>query len=133
MLPKKHIVTLSDVQCYLWLLEKMHWKVSVKQVLCFMQRIWQVQQRRMLYLSLPIDSDTAYCIRYGNIMGFSLPNFLVYGQDPRKNSGKYGSKETCIFLYFTHCDVSCLLTQKRTHFCTRIIVLKITILREMFS
>ena len=74
-----------------------------------------------------------HCIRYGNIMGFSLPNFLVYGQDPRKNSGKYGSKETCIFLYFNHCDVSCLLTQKRTHFCTRIIVLKIAILREMFS
>ena len=73
-----------DVHCYLWLQEKMHWKMSVQQVCHFMLKILQVHRRRILYLSLPIDS-VGHSIRYGygNIKVFSEPNFAVYRQNPR--------------------------------------------------
>ena len=80
--------TTRDVHCYLWLQGKIHWKMSVQQVWCFMHRILQVQQRRMLYLNLRID-QVGHCIRYANIKFFVEANFTVYGQNPRTYTGKY--------------------------------------------
>ena len=74
----------------------------------------QVQQRRMMYLRLPIDS-VGHCIRYAIIKVFSELTFPVYGQNPRAYTGKYVSKKTRIFAYFTQYYVFHLLAQKLTH------------------
>ena len=78
--------------------------MSVQQVWRFMRRIFQIHWRRMLYLSLPIDS-VGHCIRYANVKVFSEPHFPVYGQNARTYTGKYVSEKTRIFTYFTQCDV----------------------------
>ena len=104
----------KDVHYYLWVQEKLHWKISVQEVWCFIHRILQVQRRRMLYLSLPIDS-VGHCIRYANIKVFCEPNIPVCGQNPRTYMGKYVSEKTHIFACFTQCDIFHLLAQKLTH------------------
>ena len=71
--------------------------MSVQQVWRFMRRIFQVYWKRMLYLSLPIDS-VGHCIRYENIKVFPEPHFPIYGQNPRKYKRNYVSH---IFPYFT--------------------------------
>ena len=71
----------------------------VQQARRFKHRISQVHWRRMLYLSLPIDS-VGDCIRYANIKVFSEPSFPVYGQNPGTSTGKYISGKTCIFPFF---------------------------------
>ena len=95
-----HRDTIRDVQCYLWLQEKIHWKISVQQFWCFMHKILQVQRKRMLYLSLAIDSVGHY-LRYANIKVSSERDFPIYGQNPRAITGKYISEKTRIFAYFT--------------------------------
>ena len=97
--------TSRDILCYSWLQEKMHWKMSVQQVWSFMQRTLQVQRRRMLYLSLPIDS-VEYLIRHANIEVYSEPNLLVNGQNKRTYTRKYVSEKTRILAYFTQCGIS---------------------------
>ena len=77
LMPNKCIVKLPEMYSYLRLQEKIHWKMSVQQIWFFMHRILQVQRRRMLYLSLPIDS-VGQCIRYTNLKVFSEPNFAIY-------------------------------------------------------
>ena len=97
--------TSRDILCYSWLQEKMHWKMSVQQVWGFMQRTLQVQRRRMLYLSLPIDS-AEYLIRHANIEVYSEPNLLLNGQNKRTYTRKYVSEKTRILAYFTQCGIS---------------------------
>ena len=106
---KCNCYTTRDVHCYLWLQEKMHWKISVQQVWRFMHRNLQLHRRKTLYQILPTES-VGHCKRYGygSIKVFSTPNFAVYGQNPR-TSGKYVSEKNCIFRYFTHCDLFLLL------------------------
>ena len=82
LLPNMYYYTTRDVHCYLWLQEKMHRKMSVQQVWRFMRRILQVHWRRMVYLSLPLES-VGHCIRYANIKIFSEPHFPIYGQNLR--------------------------------------------------
>ena len=74
LMPNKCI--LHHQRCTLILLaaRKMHWKMPVLQVWHFNYRILQVQWRRMLYLSLPLES-VWHCIRYASIKVFSKPNF----------------------------------------------------------
>ena len=79
--------------------------MSVQQVWGFMQRTLQVQRRRMLYLSLPIDS-VEYLIRHANIEVYSEPNLLVNGQNKRTYTRKYVSEKTRILAYFTQCGIS---------------------------
>ena len=74
--------TTRDVHCYLRLQEKIHCKMSMQHVWHLMHRILQVYWRRMLYLSLQIDS-LVHCIRYANITVFSDPHFPAYGQNAR--------------------------------------------------
>ena len=67
LMPNKCIIILTKmytVTC--GCKKKMHWKMLVQQVWHFMLRIFQVQQRRMLYLSLPVDS-VGHSIRDANI------------------------------------------------------------------
>ena len=112
----------------------MHCKMGVQQAWRFKRRILQVHWRRMLYLSLPIDS-VGDCIRYANIKVFSEPHFPVYGQNPGTHAGKYVSEKTCIFPYFTQSDVFHWLAQKITHHWTRkiYITLKINNCKEIFN
>ena len=49
--------------------------MSVQQGWSFMNRILQVQRKRMLYLSFPINTVGHY-IRHASIKVFSEPNFL---------------------------------------------------------
>ena len=93
--------------------------MSVFQAWHFINRILQVQGR-ILYLSLPIDSD-GHCIRNANVKVLSESNFPIYGHNPRTYIGKYVSEKTCTFAYFTQCYIFHLLAQKRTDYCTRII------------
>ena len=125
--------TTRDVHCYLWMQDKMHCKMSVQQVSCFMHRVLQVYWR-MLCLSLPIDS-VGHCMRYANIKIFFEAYFPVYGQNPRTYTGKYVLEKTRIFPYFTQCDVFHWLAQKITHHWTRIIdiILKINNCKEIFT
>ena len=79
----------------------------------------QCSKRRILHLSLPIDS-VGHCMRYGNIKLFSEPNIAVYEQKPRIYTGKYVSEKTGIFAYFTQCILPVylvfhLLAHKITH------------------
>ena len=109
-------------------------KMSVQQVWRFMRRILQVHWRRMLYLSLPIDS-VGQRIRYGNIKVFTEPHFSIYGQNPRTYTQKYVSQKTRMFPYFTESDVFHWLAQKITHHWTSSIdiMLKINNCKEIFS
>ena len=71
LITNKCIVTLpemSNVTC--------DWKMSMQQIWFFMHSILQVQ-RRMLYLSLLIDS-VGKCIRYTDLKVFSEPKFPIY-------------------------------------------------------
>ena len=79
--------------------------------------------------------DIQIDIRYANVKVLSEPNFPVYWQNTRTYTRKYVSEKTSIFAYFTQCDVLYLLSQKFTHFRTRIIdiILKITNCKEIFS
>ena len=103
----------------------MHRKMSVQQVWRFMRRIFQVHRKRMLYLSLPIDS-VGHCIRYENIKVFSEPHFPIYGQNPRKYKRNYVSH------IFPHILLSLKCFTKITHHWTRIIdiLLKINNLKK---
>ena len=112
--------TTRDVQCYLWLEEKMHCKMLVQQVWHFMCRILQVHWRRMLYLRLPIDSVRHYR-RYANINISSKPHFPIYGQNPRTYTQKYVSEKTRITPYFTQSGIFHWLSQTITHHWARII------------
>ena len=105
--------TTRDVHCYLWLREKMHWKMSVQLVWHFIHVILLVQ--RMLYLSLSIDL-VGHCTRYANIKVFSETNFPVYGQNPKTLYGKICIRENLHTGIFTHCDVFHLLPQKLKHY-----------------
>ena len=69
-----------------------------------MHKILQVQRRRILYLSLPIDL-VWHCMRYANMKVSSKPNFPVYRQNPISYTGKNVSEKTGIFAYFTYYDV----------------------------
>ena len=69
----------------------MHRKMPVQQAWRFMRRILDVDWRRMVYLSLPIDS-VGHCIKYANIKVFSEPLFPVYGQNPRAYTQKYSTQ-----------------------------------------
>ena len=112
--PNKDIATIPEMYSYLWVKEKLYPKMSMQQVWCFVHRILQVQQSRMLHLSLPINS-VEHCIRYTNIKVLCEPNFPAYGQNPRTYTGKYISEKTCILACFTQCDVFHLLAQKLTY------------------
>ena len=90
LVPNKCTVTLPEMYTVTCSRKKMHCKISVQEVWHFMQRTLQVHWRRMLYLSLPIDS-AGHCIRYANMKFFSEPHFPVYGQNPRTYTGKYVS------------------------------------------
>ena len=105
----------TDIHCYLWLQEKIHWKMSVPIACHFMHKILQVQQGRTLYLSLPIHS-VGRCIKCANVKFFSETNFLVYGPSAKTYTGRYISLKTCIFAYFIQCDVFHLSAQKLTHY-----------------
>ena len=122
--------TTRDVYCYLSLQEKMHCKMSVQQVWHFMRRILQVHWRRMLYLSLPIDS-VGHSIRYTNIR-FSLSHIFQYMGRIQGHSceNMYQKK----LPYFTQSDVFHWLAQKITHHRTRTIdiILKINNCKEVF-
>ena len=80
--------TTRHVNRYLWLQEKMHWKMPVQQVWSFMYRTFQVQRRRMLYLSFPIDT-VGHCIRYPNIkifFGYFFPYMISIQRLVQKNT-----------------------------------------------
>ena len=126
--------TTRDVQCYLWLQEKIHCKMSVQQVWRFIGRILQEHWQRMLYLNLPIDS-VRHWKRYANIKVFLEPHFPIYEQNPMTYTQKYVSEKTRIFPYFTQSDVFHWLAQTVTHYWARIIdiVLKINNCKEIFS
>ena len=125
--------TTRDVHCYLRLQEKIHCKMSMQHVWHLMHRILQVYWRRMLYLSLQIDS-LVHCIRYANIKVFYDPHFPVYGQNARR-CGKIHIRENPYIPIFTQCDVFHWLAQKTTHYWARIIdvILKIKNCIEVFS
>ena len=126
--------TTRDVHCHLWLQEKMHCKMWVQQVWCFMRIILQVHWRRMLYLSLPINS-VEHCIWYANIKVFSEPHFAVYGQNPRTYMQNYVSEKIHIFHFFIQSDIFNWLPWNIMHCWTRIIdiILKINNCVEVFS
>ena len=84
-------------------------------VWCFMHRILQVRQGRMLYLCLPIDS-LGHCIRHANIKVFSEPNFPVHEQNPRTDTGKYISEKPRVLECFNQCGVFQLLAKKVTNY-----------------
>ena len=94
----------------------------------------QVYSRRMLYLSLLIDS-VRHCIRYVHIRVFYEPHFPVYKQNPITYTENYVSEKTHIFLYFTQCDVFHWLAQKITHHWTGItdIILKISNCKDCYD
>ena len=78
----------------------------------------QCSKRRILYLSLPIDS-VGHCMRYGNIKLFSEPNTAVYEQKTKDIYGKIHIREKGyirIFypVYFT-CVPSISLISSKNH------------------
>ena len=110
----------------------MHYKMVVQQAQRFKHRISQVHWRRMLYLSLPIDS-VGDCIRYAR---FSLSQVFPYMDRIQGHLRESTYQEKPVYShFFTQSDAFHWLAQKITHHWTRkiYITLKINNWKEIFS